>query len=997
MSIRLRDWSLCAAVAGLISLAAPAPSSAEMLPDQLRTDFPGQPPGRGARGGTDTGEGPTGFEPGRANDPFSGIMPGGDLPGEGTDLTGVGGTDTEFVRVTPGSSTRSGGGPTRPGGLSPTLDITGNASSRWSVGSTSGNAQAYEQQFSDVSQWDRRASLMINGRLWSGLPVYVRGSARVRPYAPTDLEWTLIWHEAGFDITYGDMRGNIARNSFATLQRQMKGLSIIGDLGSRGGFQFFASETRGITRRETIPGEGTSGPYYVRNTPIREETVKIRIDGQDVSHSRYRLDPDQGVLFFLDMIVPQSSVIEVVYEENRPGSQRGLFTGVVADYQLGKIPVSVTYISQDIAGGSAQSGTSIQRTEEFFANNSTGPFTLSYRPIDTSRPIVAYVDGARRDLDVHFTFNAQSGSIQFFDIVPATSTVRVEYYSFETEARADSKKTLLGFDTGYRWGKFTLGTSAAVSRGGLLSDGSPAPGGTAWDLRMGYAGLGGKLTAQAKYQHQDSGFSRVEATSFESDRSGLDTVIRYRPSQSLTTYFRYSDGQSRTGLALGAGDTGQTTEAAALAYHTRQTNAGADWKYRDGGSLSLTLSDSSSGSAKSSTSRRMMSASLTETMGAVGLSASATVADRTGSKTTTSTGDQNTSQTDGTTDGQGQSHTRSESYRAGLTYRWTGRNRVTVGWGESRTRDMVGTTLNSRVSSITGNLNYSITDDILLGVQRSYNRSSGATYMQQAATGDGSFGGGGGTGGGTVTSQGAYPWPSIRQTDTGQGTPDTTTVVNALSFNESTSANLSYRPRKSYYLGISARQDKYQSAGGIGYMADQTRSNLSVDAGWDPTPSLRLNTQLTWSDTNYLQRTRGRVSHSGWGVSVGWRPSNALNVSFGYDVSGSLSPSFRGGSGTGLTLMNPSAYDNAYAEVDWALSKSGRLIIEASQNRNRGPLDDSDRVLANVTYSHKLGNRFTAGIGARYVDFRDRQTPAEGELARSYRAFSYYAELRVGF
>ena len=995
MSSWPRDWTLCAAAAVALAFPASTSSGAGILPDQLQTDFPGQPPARSGRGGPDSGEGPTGFESPRANDPFSGILPGGGTLEEGTDLTGAGSLDTEGIRMTPGSSTRSGGGPTRPGGLSDTLDVNGTASTRLTGSSTSGNAQSYGQQFSDISQWDRRASLMINGRLWSGLPVYIHGSARIRPYAPTDLEWTLIWHESGFDITYGDMRGNIARNSFANLQRQMKGLSVIGDIGSRGGFQFFASETRGITRRESIPGEGTSGPYYIRNTPIREETVKIRVDEQDIPHSRYRLDPDQGVLFFTDMIVPQSSVIEVVYEENRVGSQRGLFTGMVADYQLGKVPISVTYISQDIAGGTTQANTSILRTEEFFANNSTGPFTLSYRPIDTSKPIVAYVDGVRRDLDVHFTFNAQSGSIQFFDIIPATSTVRVEYYSFERAATADSKKTLLGFDTGYRLGKLTLGSSVAVSRGGLLSDGSPAPGGTAWDLRLGYAGMGGKLTAQAKLQHQDSGFSRVEATSFDSDRSGFDTVIRYRPSSDLTTYVRYSDALSRTGLALGAGDTGQTGTATTLSYHTRQMNAGADWRYRDGGSLSATLSNSSSDSANTSSSRQMVSASWTESLGAVGLSAAYTGADRTGLRATAATAGQGISQTDTGADTQGQSHTRSESYRAGLSYRWGSRNRATVGWGESSTRDLLGTTLNSRVSSITGNINYSITNDVLLSVQRSFNRSSGATYMESATTGNGSFGG---TTTGAAGATWLNPYATTRQTDgTGDATQGTTTVVNALSFNESTSMNLSYRPRKSYYLGVSAREDKYQSAGGIGYMADQTRRNMSVDAGWDPSSSLRFNTHLTFSETNYLQRTRGRVSNTGWGGSVGWRPSNDLNLSFGYDLSGSLSPSFRGSSGTGLTLMNPSAYDNAYVEIDWSLSKSGRLIIEASQNRNRGPLDDSNRILANVTYSHKLGNRFTAGIGARYVSFSDRQVPLEGELSRSYRALSYYTELRLGF
>ncbi|MBD3173694.1 MAG: hypothetical protein GF320_00825, partial [Armatimonadia bacterium] len=507
-------YYLILSLAMAVSLAAafPRDAAAMELPDQLRTDYPGSPPDAPDRDLTGRPSEATGFEY-DSGDIFDGIPGGGERDRDATDQRINLRPEYGDLSAPGAGSVRSrGGGPQRLRNLPEELQIVGRLNSRYSASTASGNEQAYSQQFSDTENFTNNASLLITGPILDSWPIYVRASARARPFAPTDLEWALTWHESHFDATYGDIRANISRNSFANIRRQTKGLSIVGDIGSRGNYQFFGTETRGINRRETIPGEGTSGPYYLRHTPIREETIKIRIDNQDIPRDRYRLEPDQGMIYFDDLVVSQNSIIEAVYEENRAGQARGMFYGGVVDYRFGNLPVSVTYISQDISGGTSTTDDSVLQTEEFIPNNSTGPFSLSFRPIDTSKPIVAYVDGVRREQGVDFDFNASSGVVQFFDVIPATSTVRIDYYYFRQEARADSQKTLLGIDTGYRFGNLSLGSSIAISEGGLLTDGSPAPGGTAWNLRANYTRDKGRFVADASYQSQDSGFSRISSS-----------------------------------------------------------------------------------------------------------------------------------------------------------------------------------------------------------------------------------------------------------------------------------------------------------------------------------------------------------------------------------------------------------------------------------------------------------------------------------------------------
>ncbi len=895
-----------------------------------------------------------------------------------SDGQGYSGTMTGTSLDGSSGSRRSSSGPTRAQGLSEKLRINGSYTASLRGASVTGNSTIYEQQYSDTDPFQQSYSISANGRVWGALPIYIRAAASGRPYAPTNIDWTLIWHEDEFDVTYGDVQARLTRNSFVTLDRRTKGVTVTGDLGRRGTYQVFATETKGITRRESIPGEGTSGPYYLQYTPVREETVRVRIDEQDIARGRYQLEPETGRLSFdEELIVLQSSVISVVYEENRSGQARGLFWGGAVDYRLGRMPVAVTYITQNIAGGGSGEEQSVQREEEFIPNSTTGPFQLSYRPIDTTKSVTAYVDGVALTQDVDFTLNTATGVIQFFNIVPATSNLRIVYSSLETDAQADTKKELWGVDAGYRFGALRTQFSLARSQGGLLSNGDPAPGGNAWNGRFSWRGLDDKLDLSGSYQQQDAGFSRIDAATFDRDQSGWSLRASYRPDNKLSTQASWSRNRSRTGLSLG-GDTSGGSSTASLSYVNDQRSATAQYQYGDGRiGASLTSSSSSSATAGSRNRSDGATVSWSQRFGSLDASADWSRTTRFASRASTET-----SQTDADTTTQ--SRTRTESRRAGLSYRWASRNSVSVSWSDSRTRDLMGATLNSSQRYLSADLTYSPVDSVSISLRKSLNDSSGATYISSATAAAADAG----------SLRAAY---LLRYYGVHALQSSDTTVVDTRTLTDGSSLRLSYRPGNDLSFDFGVREDRYESEGGVGYMADQLRRSYNADVSWDASDSLRLDANWTVSQTTYLQRSRGRVWSSGWGLGLQWSPSRSFSVSAGYNLSDSLSPSYRGSSGgdTGLTILSSTAYDNARVSAQWTVNAKSNLGLEWTLARYRGDLDYSDRNAIDLTYTYRLNNDVQLGAGGRWVNYRDLEATASSD--RSYRALSYYAQLRIGF
>lgn len=84
-------------------------------------------------------------------------------------------------------------------------------------------------------------------------------------------------------MLYGDFRTDISQNEFSRYDRSFNGIKADID----GGFatlRAFGSSTNHAANRDEIPGNGTSGYYYLSKKPIIENTERIRIEIRDRYH-----------------------------------------------------------------------------------------------------------------------------------------------------------------------------------------------------------------------------------------------------------------------------------------------------------------------------------------------------------------------------------------------------------------------------------------------------------------------------------------------------------------------------------------------------------------------------------------------------------------------------------------------------------------------------------------------------------------------------------------
>lgn len=89
-------------------------------------------------------------------------------------------------------------------------------------------------------------------------------------------------------LRYGDFRSPFTQGEFLTYRRSTTGLS--GALFSGGdGVRGFVAETDYATFKDEVPGDGTSGFYYLQHSPVVENSISI------VLQTRNRFQPEQIV------------------------------------------------------------------------------------------------------------------------------------------------------------------------------------------------------------------------------------------------------------------------------------------------------------------------------------------------------------------------------------------------------------------------------------------------------------------------------------------------------------------------------------------------------------------------------------------------------------------------------------------------------------------------------------------------------------------------------
>lgn len=305
-------------------------------------------------------------------------------------LRGTGGTGEEKVRVLVGSGLSASADvyftpAPRPWVVAGIADVTAGANK---VGGDTGNASEKET-FKDGFVHKERLAVFAKGTVGNGYLLtgtYDTGKEkpdgpfqRVEPerYYPMYGDASRIGYEAASrdklflkaekdrsSVLYGDYRTDLTRTEFARYDRAFTGVKADVDAG-RWAVRAFGAESDQVLTRDDIPGNGTSGFYFLTRRPAVENSERVRIEVRDRYHPErvltavekipfvdYAIDYAAGSILFKQPVPSLdpglNPVYVVVLYENRSAGGEFFTYGGRAGLRLGKgVEVGATAVRED--------------------------------------------------------------------------------------------------------------------------------------------------------------------------------------------------------------------------------------------------------------------------------------------------------------------------------------------------------------------------------------------------------------------------------------------------------------------------------------------------------------------------------------------------------------------------------------------------------------------------------------------------------------------------
>ncbi len=163
---------------------------------------------------------------------------------------------------------------------------------------------------------------------------------------------------------FGDFRTGLTANEFARYDRAFNGVLADADTGAFT-LKAFATETSQVIVKDQIPGNGTSGYFFLSRTPVVANSERVRIETRDRYHPEvvvtatskapftdYTLDPDTGALLFkepvptLDPALNPVTIV-VVYEAENGGDAFYTYGGRAGVRLGGRVEAGVTAIVEE--------------------------------------------------------------------------------------------------------------------------------------------------------------------------------------------------------------------------------------------------------------------------------------------------------------------------------------------------------------------------------------------------------------------------------------------------------------------------------------------------------------------------------------------------------------------------------------------------------------------------------------------------------------------------
>ncbi len=353
---------------------------------------------------------------------------------------------------------------------------------------------------------------------------------------PQGQKFSVDFDRDGWSVNLGDIQGSLVNtNRFASFSRSLRGAQV----GyKQGAFQAKVITSQAKARAETvsIPGNGSSGPYYLQSSQIVPESERVQVDGELLVRGQdYSVSYEIGAITFTTRVVSPSSSIVVTFEAFGTNSRRGTIDGAGASYDMkGAGRIGITAMRQKAQGESFGS----TRLEKFFGfGPPSTPYVLQFEPLPT-RPITIRVNGTLQFAGVDYNFDPDNTATFFFTrFMPPTDEIDV-VYTPRPRQTVDGDREVVGLD--YR---LPLGRNGAISYAqafGRLTSEAGGSSGLARGATLDYAT--GPWTLRANARDIPSGYVSVETLSFNRNERAHDINLGYQPDSKQR--FNASQGNS---------------------------------------------------------------------------------------------------------------------------------------------------------------------------------------------------------------------------------------------------------------------------------------------------------------------------------------------------------------------------------------------------------------------------------------------------------------------
>lgn len=860
-------------------------------------------------------------------------------------------------------------------GLFQGLQISGTNNFTFQENLVEGSAAAFEGQRWDTDNFMAQNSLSVEGPIWKNFQFKADFSAS--GYGPSYNRFVAGWMGKDTAIYYGDLNIDLSGNQFASFSKAVKGWQLDQKIGD-GLARAFYSKEKAITRTQSIPGNNTSGPFFLTYTPIIQGTEVVKINEQVQQFGvDYRLDYDSGQLWFETegrppKIIPDTATISVSYQSQSFDSNSGTLYGarVMMPLMRDRLQVGVTMLKQDRGGGGVRDTVGYQE-DIFNGSGSTGPFDVNFRPIIPNgtqatyqgreqviqQALVVLMDNVEQVEGVDYDSYRQIGRIIFRRSVPPEALVVIRYFYDMSINTTATDNSIMGLDMLYHLTpKLSLAAEYGKSDGGALSNT-----GDALRLNVDYQGNNIKLVGE--YRDISPTFTFMDSVGFYRQDKGLDVGLNWQPMDHVSVYARRADLMTSQGYSFGYNQYGGGTNTYGL-MQTRQTEADTSGlavkSLRDDFEVRLEFPKwptlafqrqkmSNAGGTSGSSDYTSNNLSMNWSPANQPFTLSASLYDTNQLYQAAGTGE-----TAGTING---SDTRQLQWSA--AYRPSDKLSLSYNQGRNKSTALDGANASSSgtdqlalrwtpTRKLEFNIDRTRTNSVG-SVRSNYNNYNGYNSYSNALRTLGVFPAGIGDGGGIGGGDDEEPTEN-RYTD------------------DSTRLGVRFTPNQKLSLDFQLSQRKYSSGGSVGYLADSDQTTKSISAMYQLNDSTSLSAQWNNDVMAFLEEGRGTVSNDTATLGINWRkPDSKWGLSLNYSMMDGVSPTYTGyGSNQTMRIVSNSSKD-LQARLSYDLSDNSSLELAGQFSDYAGGYANFKKQQLDIGYRRKISSATDLTFGYRLV------------------------------